>query len=399
MFKRLVAAMLFVASFVCLLTPVYAVENTVTTIESDNFNYENGSETLSAVQAELYTQYEVNVPNMLVAVKPFVMSISTTTNSYTIGSHTVTIFQSNALHQYLYHCQEIEEISLIDENLNISYVTAEGIKVYLCYDNIHLLNKVVYFPDTDTAVIDSGATVTQSQHFLTAQSCEVSESQFQDCEVNLRDGSSDVSDITEDVCSTSSTASYGFTSEAAMLADLKKAFPVQENQTIYTTSLYSYPVDSYLEVKVTQTRNTYVKKSADYRSFLASTAVTLIASYLSLPTTVAVTILTALGIGISAAQLVVDDITLYRSATYQFIGSRDGYVYDPISYQKFVHVVFHSNSGVFTGGYASDGTFTWVMSSVPAAYDYEPASIAQDAIGKYTQNILLDGYCSMYYPD
>lgn len=82
---------------------------------------------------------------------------------------------------------------------------------------------------------------------------------------------------------------------------------------------------------------------------------------------------------------------------------RKGYVYDTTTYNAYVQVVAYGGSsyclGKYTGGYASDGNFYWVLSTYPSAYDILPSTITETAAKNYDSDITLHGFCVSYYPD
>lgn len=367
---------------------------------------------LTPGQAEAYQIYEVAAPSGLssassvVSVKSFILQQCTQIDSEIIAGHPVITYTSDSLGEYLYNFQEFVEICMIDSYVYIYYIDRDGLEVNLCYNDSGLANKVVYDPETDVAILDSGSNVSQCEGFRAACSVEVSdrlldeiaqltaEENWEALEQIERETEIDL--FLDDPASTISPYAVGFTSDSAMLSNLKSDFPYIDTRRNSAT-LTGYGGMS-VSVHVREIRNGYTRKTSDWKNFVFSTAVSVISLYLGLPNFTVLDILSAVGVVVSTAQQIQSSVTLYRSAVYRYLYCRNGYAWDN-GWQDYVHVTWNENYGEFTGGYNSSGNFTWVISLTPASSDISYSSIAQKTAHNYSSDVFANGQCTLYFPD
>lgn len=394
--------------------------------QEDGYIYVDHSNeySLSSDEAEIYSCFEFSIdadqevaPASDISIKDYILSLCTLSSEYDLFDYHIASYESEDISALLYDCDSISEIMLIDDVLYITYFTSNGVEVHLGYDDTGLTEKVVYYPESDTAIIQNMGTTTQHDGFRAGCSSEISdelkskvdqliEEQNWEALSNLDciDWELDTTD-TDDSSALSATRAggvFGFTSDAAMLANLKSDFPMKVDSQILRQSKYTSILSKNYTVKVLENRNGYVRITSNWANFVASTAITAISTYLAIKTTATISILDALGIQmgiVDGVNMIKESVKLYRSAKYEYFGARDGYVFDDTLYNNFVHVIFHSGDGEFTGGYTSSGVFTWVESVRSSAYDYSADSIANKALEYYAKNVYADGYCSVYSPD
>ena len=408
----------FSLAFLLSIIPQLKVSASTNPPSTDNVFYCDTTKTthLTVTESLEYECYEAcmsanvsqNQTAQYVTAKSELLAYCDLSSSHFSGDTLISIYTSDTIAEFLHNCATVNEISIINNYLYISYTTNDGVEVTLCYDNSGLHDKVIYFPESDTAIINNSISTTKVEGFRTGCSYEASEEQIRSAYATLPPSPSPIDSSAANLNNlvTAPPASNeilplatGFSNEESMLTDLRITFPPQDGQVIFADSLYSEYLKDNFSVCVRQTRNAYVKKSADYRSFAISTALSVISTYLGVSVSVASAIVTGLGIVISATNTILQAATLYRSAVYRFFAARDGYVYDKITQNSYVHVVYYSSYGEFTGGYASNGSFTWVISGYPNAYEQDATSIANQALRLYGMEVFANGYNSLYYPD
>lgn len=413
--RRLITMLLAVAMLISVIpaTNVFAADSDPQSYTIDGVTYYNYT-AYSELDAntEQYAAYRISGTSAQTRTsseitKSDILAMCTLVDSYPCGDTTARIYSSQTLPELLYQCDTIVEISVLHETLYVQYVTTAGVEVCLAYTDAGFHDAAIYFPDTDTAIIDYGTSATQIENFRYGCGCVVSDEKIEEEMAAYQESVTDNADLSMDNANSQALApsnsvmplANGFTSESSMLADLKSDFPVQNGVRLSTSKLYSGYIDDYFTVAVNQTRNAYTKKSANYRNFAISTTITLISAFLGVSPGITSDILTGLGIAISAIETIQQAVTLYKSAIYTFYAARDGYVYDTITQNAYVHVVYHSSYGEFAGGYDSSGNFTWIISSAPSAYNYDTSTIANNAIDLFGKEIFANGYNSRYYPD
>ena len=203
---------------------------------------------------------------------------------------------------------------------------------------------------------------------------------------------------TNPASTTSNTTYKGFKSESEMLKDLKNHFPFIDTKKSYIR--HSPYLNEDLNVQIQTVRNDYVKVSANYKSFKAQTAITIISAFLGgwATTQITVKILTVLGVGISTADLITTAVTLYKASEYNFFGAKYARVFDRLTHNAYVNVKRYTGKGKYAGGYNSAGEFHWVNSIVCEALNKNEATLATEAGTLYNNAVQQNGYCT-YYPN
>ena len=331
-----------------------------------------------------------------------ILSYCTLVDSFFIDAYCISVYESNYLAKYVPLCKSITEITMIDDKLYIRFETTDGKSVVLTYLSNGLDELCIYNPRDDTAFYEvkeyaviynnlkSSGTVTMSDELLAKIDTLIEQNDFVSLQ-NIEGISIDVSDdgllIIEPEEVQNARAS-GFTSESSLLGSLKSRFPQYNETSLGVYYLHCTELNSSVRVKVTESRNNYIKKSASWGNFVVGTAITIISTAMSLPITAIVAILTGLGILIDANQTITEAVKLAKSAIYKYTGTRAGFAYDTTIHNAYVRVVTYSDSGEFTGGYTADGNFEWVISDPSTAYERSADTIANTTISYYNSAFL-----------
>ena len=393
MYRRPISLLLVFVMLFSLTIPVSASSADVSALvlDGDIILTDHTVETqLSPGQAKAYEIYEIAIPTdssierSNVSTKDFILQHCTQVDFQIIGGHPIYTYSSDSLGEYLYNFQEFVEISMIDSYVYVYYITQDGTEVNLSYSDSGLASKVVYHPEVDTAILDFEDGVTQCEGFRAGCSEVVSDRLLDEiARFTVEENWEALEQIENEAGidlfldnSGPSISPYisGFTSDSALLSNLKSDFPYIDARRNSTT-LTGYggiPVSVY----VREIRNGYTKKTSDWKTFLALTAIQVIGTYLSLGNSLVMDLLNSLSIAISVDDQIQSSVTLHRSAVYRFQYCRNGYAWDN-GWNDYVHVIWNENYGEFTGGYDSSGNFTWVMSLIPSPYDISYSSIAQ----------------------
>lgn len=387
---------------------ILITDNVIQTLPSDS-------------QIDLYSKYSVDLDALLnansrnsLSIMDTILSHCTLTSTNQVGNYQVSSYTPNTLSSYLYNCQRIKNIELIDCYLYIFYRTTDGLDVAICYNDQGLYEHSIYTEANDTAFINSGGNTYLYQNYRAGVSYEMTDEFENEIDElirtenwgeleNLNEINVSIDDYgfvsIEPNLSSNSRAS-DFTNESDLLSHLKSRFAPYDGTLKATFSRYSYQLNSNISIRVTETRNTYTKKTASWQTFAIGTGLTAIATFLGLSTIdPVIAILTALSVGISAAQTILDAVKLYNSAVYKYNGYRTGYAYDTTLHNAYVNVVEYSGKGEFTGGYTADGVFDWVHSTISSAYSHEYSDIADTVRYYYDSELITNGICITYTPD
>ena len=417
--KRMISFIVCVCLVFSLSVPAFAESQRISSANGIQITDNVKVSTLTEGQARNYDVYEVNVNQIpqeatsgKALIKDRILSICSLDSTTQAGSTTIQLYKSNTLSNFIPYCESITEISSINNHLYICYNTTNGKEVILCYDNNGLQEKSVYDCATDSAFFESAGTYSYHEGFRAGISYEMSE-ELQDTideliEVEdwktLTNIDGLIVTITEDGLITIEpdlgqfTRVDGISNQTQLLADLKSDFPMYTNTVMHTDSKYCNALSKYVSVRVTESRNAYTKKTASFETFAAGTAVSAISLFIGGPITVAVAVLTAIGVGISLTDTLLQNATLARSATYTYTGNRLGYAYDTTVHNAYVRTVLYSGKGEFGGGYNPAGVFEWIRLVDPSAYSHDYAPIANTAIYNYNADIAVNGSCVTYFP-
>lgn len=391
---------------------------------------------LTVEQAETYAIYEISLsqippqnqsqPQSDQSVVNSILSLCSLDKTVQVDSLIIKEYSSNTLSNYLPYCNEILSISLMNGFLYVFYNALDGKEVTLGYSDNGLREKTVYDVATDSAVIEINGGATLYQNFRQGISVEMSDElineidnyvmaedwealyALEEIEVTADDTGTisihpavSLYDNTSNVIPSAVVSSVdAFESDADMLAHLQSRFPPYSKTIIGTYTRYCSALNSNVSIQVKESRDAYSRTHANWRDFVIGTAITTITTFLGGPNiSVTVLILSALGVGLSAANELENHVTLCNSANYSYYGTRSGYAYDTTLYQNYVRVVNYSDRAEFHGGYTADGIFEWIIYSYPDAFNHTTSDIADTTISWYNSNISVHGYCKSYFPD
>lgn len=188
------------------------------------------------------------------------------------------------------------------------------------------------------------------------------------------------------------------TTNSDLLSDLEADFPMYTHKVLSSSSKYCSCLKANRTVWATESRNNYVKRTADWGTWAVGTTVSVIALALGITGPVAASVLTVAGIAISTTQTILQQATLARSAKYQFAANRYGVVYDTTVYDAPVCTLWYGDTGEFAGGYDSSGNFTWIISEPPTVYDGDTSEIMTSAMDAYNSCLVMYSSNTMYSP-
>ena len=82
--------------------------------------------------------------------KEFLLNLSSFQEEKEIGSNVHQVYSSDAMAGYLYRCQELSEITVMNDTLYITYYCEDEDMVILAYDDEGLNEMAVFDAETDT---------------------------------------------------------------------------------------------------------------------------------------------------------------------------------------------------------------------------------------------------------
>lgn len=335
-------------------------------------------------------------------------------NRVVVANNNITVFEPTLLAQYITQCEEITDISLSNGKLYIFYIGLNEEHVILCYNENGMCERNIYDEKTDLAILTSAGQAYLYKDFRKGSYYEMNDAMIaQIDELRNEERWEEIDNISgiQVICLSDGThviepeqdalpTSAGATSQAQLLADLKESFPSYTKKYIKGYSKYCDALDSHVFVSIYESRDGYTRETVASRFFDIGSTVASIGSYLSISKLSNLYgLLGALGVLYDVNDLLLEAVTLYRSAIYSYSFTRYGYAFDSTVYNKNVRVVEHGSGGKFTGGYDANDDFVWVKSLVPTAENYGYDSIANTTIYNYNADIAMHQYCITYYPD
>ena len=373
--------------------------------------------TATAEEIAFNSKYCINLEKVLLNEKnrtnwvDSIISFAVLEKTQNINGRTCTYFKLTNPVILLPYCDS-SNVSMLKygDYLYIDYNTVDGLEVYLCYNMNGCTGKVIYDASSDVAFVEVFGVSMIYEHFKEGGIETIPEEMVEYIFKLLRDGEMEALYSIEGI-SIESTDTYicvspsvsmgtranGYTNESDLFNSLINSFPTT-SWISYLSRFCSY-LNTNVSIRVTRTRNQYVRSTANWRSFGIGTALNTISGYLSLGASTVGVILSLLGIGISAYDTIQNAVTLYRSAVYNYQESYVGSVYDTVTLNKYVKMTWQYNGGTFTGGYDSNGNFTWIESYAAPALQVSPETIADTAIYNYNAELVLYGMIVNYYPE
>ena len=382
-----------ILAFVLLATLIFSFNSTAFAAESVSTKLRNvdisGEGPLNPDDVNLYCRYLLHFPDgeedftsSAITSNEILASCRVLSKEETGGFLCATYCLKEPLQLLPEKCK-VTSICSVGEIIFVQYTTGDKVDVTASYDATGFHDLFVYYPDSDTAIYISRDSQIIYDHFLYGSYEEAYED-----DVLVRDS-------TPNLRATESIKS-NFSDTSAMIQDLKQSFPIINSNENF--ALLCPALGAYRAVRVNSSRANYMVVSANYRVFTISTAVSTIAYFLSLPAALAVTILTGIGIGITAAALIEEQVKLYSTGNFSYTGTKTGLVYDTTVYSQYVYVKRYSDNGSFAGGYDSQGVFRWVENNQSSAWYMENSGVAASAMNDYNWDVSLNGYCTNYSP-
>lgn len=412
---------LFLAFVICFCMTTNSFASGAIQHLDNGVNYIDITETKSLTSAEIskYNQYNITTPYSM-HQEPSVsdiLNMSRLIDTKNLCDLSVNIYSSSLLPTYLYACSDVIEILEVEGSVYITYRTVDNETVYLTFTNEGLVEQIVYDSLNDTVYMLSDEENTKIVNFRygsyeiisdelldTIQECIISKnySEIQ----NNPSLSIDVNELGQVIITPSSNTNsrsgvIGFTNENDMLENLEEEFPMLNNTINNVSNVYCAYFDRNISFRGVDNRSDYVRVRADHTSFAASTLLNVIAVYLTISTGGVISILDALGIGITiidGMSALENEVELYRSANYKYYFQRYGLLYDTTRYDDYVEFVCYRGFGTFCGGYDSNEEFTWIRNPISTPETVSWSEIQETAIGRYNTDLYEFGYCERYYP-
>lgn len=371
---------------------------------------------------EKYEKYQLDIPKMYaneiesedkISGVPILDILKNTAvlENYMAGDMSITVYDSTIFKNYLPDVKEILEIAKIDAVIYVQYITKSGNRVSLSYLEDGSLNeKFITDYNNDIGISIQGAQAVVYENLLTAGQVELSKETSDAIDIALASDDMQALEIIEGIDVTYSLEgapmvtiaddnSVKARSVKTNFVPPERQFPTYTKRQMTRQSQYIPALKRNTNVTVKQSMNSYKETRADKSSFYVGTSLTIIGGVVGIVGTTLSNVLAGIGVAVSAAGYIKEAVTLYKSASYDYTGSKEGYVYDSTYYSQDVKVIHNSSKGVLHGGNNSSGKFTWI--------DYQPASalkrdtydIINKATNNYNANIATNKYCSLYYPD
>lgn len=358
-----------------------------------------------------------NSENIL-AIENMIRTAPVSSVSYDTGVAMV-VYEPEYFAELLDNCKSVIEVATIGNVVSVYYETMNDQEVMLLYEEGVVFQKTIYDKKEDKLTVVLGDSIEIYDDFRSSSIYKTPQEVLKRVEKALEKEDYDELESIEGISVNNINGTMVIDYETSVLSTVKEGnqvatieprtvsgFVAPETQFVpYTKRVVatSYKPNSTLnkniKISVKQSMNSYVKEEADLRSFIVGTALTVVSSYLSLPATTTVKVLTVLGVLNSAKDALSQAVTLYKSASYIYTGSKEGYAYDTTVYNKDVKAYFNSSKGKLHGAYNSSGEFTWIDYVHASALDVSNSTIIDKTSYNYNADILDDGVCTLYYPD
>ncbi|MBQ5950973.1 MAG: hypothetical protein IJL66_02340 [Lachnospiraceae bacterium] len=320
---------------------------------------------------------------------------------------TTIIYTTTGVNEIFRESKEITGVFHMGDAMYVEYKSGDGKEITLVYTGKERVQLLVYDPKTDELYSDLYGKKELHKNFrhgtqivLTDESLKLLDRASPEEWQRLAEESEKYDEIffpeVENLLTArgSGSGEKGATNPAELLADLKSNFPMYTDQLKRSTWRYCAALSKNVAIRVSETRNGYIKVKADFRSFVINTTFTTIAAKLSISSLWVAPVLTVAGIAYSALGFITEAATLVHSAEYRFLGQRIGRVFDSTRFNAYVRTVTKSGYGKFSGGYDSSGIFRWIISGSCPAYEKTYEQLADIAMSNYNADIVSHGTCT-----
>lgn len=374
---------------------------------------------------EKYAEYELNIPKMYeneinsedkISGVPILDILKNTPvlEDYVTGDMSITVYDGTVFQDYLPDFKEILEIAKIDAVIYVQYITKSGNRVTISYLEDGSLNeKFITDYENDIGISIQGVQAVVYEDLLTAGQVELSQETIAAIDVALANNEMQELESIPGINVTYSeegsptiTIADGKGDNSDRSRSVKtnfvlpqRQFPEYTKRQVARQSKYIPALKRNTNVTVKQSMNTYRETRADKTSFYFGASLATIGGVVGIVGTTLSNVLAGIGVAVSAAGYIREAVTLYKSASYDYIGFKEGYVYDSTYYRQDVKVIHNRSMGVLHGGNNSSGKFTWIDYQPSPALKRDTYDIINKATYNYNANIALNKYCSLYYPD
>lgn len=259
--RRIISIILCIILIFMLSPAVFSAEPTQSTSSAYTVQSSTVTTQANASQNSFFSVYDVDLDSIMTvcdsittSTKDLILSVCSLSSTEVVGTHTIQLYTSDTLADYLFNCAKITEISVLNHNhLYINYKSTDDMEIILCYGDDGLVNKAVYNTASDTQyyLSEDGAIV--SENFIAGSHYEMTEEVETQIDTLIETNQiNDLSNIEGIDVSTyadgsisiapqavSSSVLADFGSESAVLSDLQSDFVPYTNTTKANYTRYS----------------------------------------------------------------------------------------------------------------------------------------------------------------
>lgn len=324
----------------------------------------------------------------------------------------VISYNTELVSDFLPESSNVIAVEKVGGKIYLQYKTDKNETVILCYSEKGLVNKGIYNPTNDeTIIIDyqKGQSV-RYENFIKNSCLEITPEQDAAIDLALSNEDYDALNQIDNISLQRSEDSViinlepeelkvkGVKSVKANFVSPKSQFVPYTKKAVSSQNKYCTYLGENVTISVKESMDTYKQTKADYKSFVAGTAITAVGLYLG-GISVSVAVLAGLGVLNSAKDTITQAVKLYKSATYDYSGAKEGYAYDTTAHYNDVKVYYNRSKGVLAGGNNSKGKFTWIDYQPSKALSKATSYIIDKTIYNYNADLTVHGYCESYWPD
>ena len=315
---------------------------------------------------------------------------------YYSGDMHIVSYVPEKLSDKLIDCCKITSVDTLDGVLYIDYITNSGDRVILCYDEKGIVSRSVSDEANDRLYCESRDESVCYHNFWKGNSIEITDEYLSYIYTCIEENRIEELLNCDDLIIEQNEGNIIIYPNTPLsnLPRLKNneehinaittGWPPYSNKQIASGTRYCSQIDHNVSVRVLETRNSYVRKSADYRTFVIGALLTSVSYFLGVTVSVTQIILSGLSILFSATALG-ESAYLARTAAYTYYGARRGDVYDYIETNTYIPYASYSGNGEFHGGYNPSGSFQWVYYLISSAFTVPTSSIMDEAAAAYDQ--------------
>ena len=184
--KKVISFILCLSLLFVISTSALAAGTSAAPFDKSQIIYTNHTteNVLSAEAAAAYDIYEIDTSaiassDVRTSPKGAILSICNYVGTFAASEeHVAYLYESTQLPNYLYNYKDNLDVGILHNNLSVSYDTLDGATVSLTYNDSILLNKVIYYPETDFLISDTtnvGGEVIAYENFAAGETVSISD--------------------------------------------------------------------------------------------------------------------------------------------------------------------------------------------------------------------------------